>query len=97
MERAEADQRDVAAATRLMRVFLTCCKPTAWTSGSFSQRVSNDLRRWGLRILHHLRALTLGMLTAPVAAALSSVFKPEPLSSWKTLRSGTNWAFCIAR
>jgi len=21
--------------------------------------------------------------------------KPEPLSSWKTWRSGTNWAFCI--
>ena len=28
-----------------------------------------------MRILHHLRALTLGMLTTPVAAALSSVFK----------------------
>src|SRR5260370_3683526 len=34
----------------------------------------NDLRRWGLRILHHLRALTLGMLTTLVGA-LSSVFK----------------------
>ncbi len=34
----------------------------------------NDLRRWGLRILHHLRALTLEMLTTLVVA-LSSVFK----------------------
>src|SRR3989441_4110913 len=34
----------------------------------------NDLRRWGLRILHHLRAPTLGMLTTLVVA-LSSVFK----------------------
>src|SRR3989442_5224463 len=34
----------------------------------------NDLRRWGLRILHHLRAPTLGMLNMLVVA-LSSVFK----------------------
>ena len=36
--------------------------------------MSNDLRRWGLRRLHHLRALTLGMLTTLVVALLS-VFK----------------------
>src|SRR6267142_4876271 len=34
----------------------------------------NDLRRWGLRILHHLRFPTLGMLNTLVVA-LSSVFK----------------------
>src|SRR5712692_2938317 len=34
----------------------------------------NDLRRWGLRILHHLRTLALAMLTTSVAA-LSSGFK----------------------
>src|SRR6266704_4778756 len=34
----------------------------------------NDLRRWGLRRLHNLRALTLEMLTTLVVA-LSSVFK----------------------
>ena len=31
----------------------------------------NDLRRWGLRILHHHRDLMLGVLIALVAAALS--------------------------
>jgi hypothetical protein len=44
----------------------------------------NDPRRWGLRILHHLCALTLGMLTALVVAlsfslqdrSRSSVGKP---------------------
>src|SRR5437879_13785581 len=36
--------------------------------------MSNDLRRWGLRRLHNVRALTLEMLTTLVVA-LSSGFK----------------------
>jgi hypothetical protein len=37
-------------------------------------QIPNDLRRWGLRLLHHLGSLPLGMLT-PVVVAVSSVFK----------------------
>jgi len=48
-----------------------------------------------LRIFHHLRALTLDMLTALVAA-LSSLVKARATLQLETLGSGTNSAFCIA-
>ena len=52
--------------------------------------------KMGLRILHHLRGLMLGVLIALVAAALS-FFKTRAALQLETLRSGANWAFCIVR
>src|SRR5438034_1918287 len=46
--------------------------------------------------LFRSRGLMLGVLIALVAAALS-FFKTRAALQLETLRSGTNWAFCIVR